>query len=194
MAMHSVNDINSKGFTLLGALEFVDERYGKEARGAVIDVMDSESREILSQSILTSGWYPFRVQVALYEAIDRVLGTGDLSLCSEIGKFTCEHEMTTIHKMFLRMASLELWVKSAGLMWGRYYSVGGLEIEEIGDDAGRVKVVGFNPLSKAFCADFGGWLHRTLELNNRENVTVEHPDCVLDGAPCCRYLGRWTRS
>lgn len=184
---------NSKGFTLQGALTFVEERYGKDAREPLLEALDEESREVLEGSILSSGWYPFRIQVGLYEAIDQVFGSGDLSLCWEIGKFTCEHEMTTIHKMFLRLASLELWVKSAGLMWGRYYSDGGLEIESIGDDEGKVHVVDFDPVSKAFCYDFGGWLHRTLELNKREDVTVEHSECVLDGAATCSYMGRWTR-
>ena len=192
--MMPTKETSSKGFTLQGALAYVDERYGAAVRSRVVEALDEESRAILLQRVFSSGWYPFRVQVALYEAIDRVLGSGDLSLCWEIGKFTCEHEMTTIHKMFLRMASLELWVKSAGMMWGRYYNAGSLEIEEIGDDAGTVRVVDFDPLSKAFCYDFGGWLHRTLELNKCNDVTVEHSECVLDGASACRYIGRWTRS
>ena len=191
--MKARESINSKGFTLQGALSFVEELYGLDARERVVRAMEGDAREVLSQPILTSGWYPFRVQVGLYETIDRVLGSGDLALCWEIGKYTCEHEMTTIHKMFLRLASLELWVRSAGLMWGRYYSAGGLEIEQIGDEDGCVRVVNFDPLSKAFCFDFGGWLHRTLELNNRHDVSVEHTDCVLDGAEACRYTGRWKR-
>ena len=191
--MEEMATTNSKGFTLLGALAFIDERYGGDARQRVIASMDAASRSVLSQSILTSGWYPFRVQVGLYEAIDRVLGDGDLALCWEIGEYTCEREMTTIHKMFLRLASLELWIKSAGLMWGRYYSQGGLDVEEIGDRQGAVRVVDFDPLSKAFCYDFGGWLPRTLELNKRTEVSVEHSECVLDGAPHCRYVGRWAK-
>ena len=188
-----MGDINSKGFTLQGALAFVEECHGADARASVLKALDVESRGILSQPVLTSGWYPFRVQVALYEAIDRVLGDGDLSLCWEIGRFTCELEMTTIHKMFLKLASLELWVKSASLMWGRYYSVGGLEVEGVGEEAGTIRVVDFDPLSKAFCYDFGGWLHRTLELNKRREVSVEHSECVLDGATACRYVGNWQR-
>ena len=183
--------INSKGFTLLGALAFAESRFGSDARISLLPELDSETHALVVGSILPSGWYPFRSQVGLYEAIDRVFGAGDLALCWEIGKFTCEYEMKLIHKAFLKMASLDLWIRSSGLMWGRYYSRGGLEVDNIGPAGGRLAVVDFGPISKAFCYDFGGWLHRTLKLNKREDVSVEHVECVLDGASSCVFEGRW---
>jgi hypothetical protein len=49
--------------------------------------------------------------VALYEAIDRTLGSGDFKLCFEIGRFTCDYEMTTINRIFLKFGSLEQWMR-----------------------------------------------------------------------------------
>lgn len=183
--------IRSKGFTLKSALAFVESRYGEKELARVFEEVDSESRAILAGPPLASTWYPFRTQVGLYEAIDRVFGDGDLALCWEIGKFTSEHELESIHKLFLKLGSLAMWIRGAGRMWGVYYSVGGLRADEIGEDGGTVTVTEFNPISKAFCYDFGGWLHRTIELSGRSDVEVEHHECVLDGAEACRYLGRW---
>lgn len=185
------DSIRSKGFTLRSALAFVEATYGLEGVARVLEEIDGESRAVLAGPPLASTWYPFRIQVALYETIDRVFGDGDLELCWEIGKFTSEHELQTIHKVFLRLGSLAMWIRSAGRMWGVYYSVGGLRADEIGEDGGTVTVTEFNPISKAFCYDFGGWLHRTIEMSGRTDVEVEHSDCVLDGADACRYVGRW---
>ncbi len=148
---------------------------------------------MLDERILPSVWYPFAIQVRLYETIDRLLGSGDLELCWEIGKFTSEYEMKRIHKAFLRVAGLDLWVRTAGLMWGRYYNRGRLEVDDIGPRHGRIRVVRFNPISKAFCYDFGGWLHRTVELAGFDRVTVRHDACLLDGADACRYSGEWSQ-
>jgi hypothetical protein len=189
----AIGNTGSKGFTLLGALAFVEARFGEEAKWKLAASVDEETHGSLVGAILPSGWYPFRTQVSLYEAIDRVFGKGDLEMCREIGKLTCDYEMKSIHKVYLKLASLELWVRSSGLMWGRYYSEGRLEVQEIGETEGALRIVDFDPLSKAFCYDFGGWLHRTLELNKREDVTVEHPECVPDGADACSYVGRWSR-
>ena len=183
--------IRSKGFTLKSGLAFVESTYGPGGVARVLEEIDDESRAVLAGPPLASAWYPFPVQVALYETIDRVFGDGDLSLCWEIGKFTSEHELNTIHKIFLKFGSLAMWIRSAGRMWGVYYSIGGLRAEEIGEDGGTVTVTDFNPVSKAFCYDFGGWLQRTIELSGRTEVEVEHHECVLDGAEACRYVGRW---
>ncbi len=184
-------DLRSKGFTLKGALAFVESRWGEQGRQRLLDASSAEDQAVLRGRILPSTWYPFRIQVGLYETIDRLFGRGDLELCWEVGKFTSENELKTIHKAFLRVAGLDLWVRTAGLMWGRYYSAGHLRVEEIGRRSGSVLVTDFNPISKAFCFDFGGWLHRTVELANYNQVRIEHDACLLDGADACRFSGRW---
>ena len=68
----------------------------------VLAALDPETRTLAAKEILASEWVPLRNQVALYAAIDRVLGKGDFNLCFEIGRFTCDHEMTTINRIFLK--------------------------------------------------------------------------------------------
>ena len=188
-----VDAIKSKGFTITGALVFVDQKHGPQARTKVIAALDPDTRRLVERSVLASEWVPLRSQVALYEAIDRTLGAGDFKLCFEIGRFTCDHEMTTINRIFLKFGSLEKWMRLASAMWSRYYNTGRLEVEGFTKEEGTIVIRDFNPISKAFCSDFAGWLHRTSEVGGARNVTMGHPDCLLDGAPGCRYVGRWER-
>jgi hypothetical protein len=74
-------------------------------------------------------------------------------------------------------------------MWRRYYSAGALAIDHIGERDGKIRVVEFDPLSKAWCYDFGGWLQRTMELNGLDHVEIRHSECTLDGAPACAFEG-----
>jgi hypothetical protein len=134
---------------------------------------------------------PFRTQVALYEAIDRTFGKGDFALCWEIGRFTSEYEMNTVNLVFLKLGKLDHWFRAASLMWRRYYSDGRLDIEEFSPGTGTVLVRGFDPLSRAFCRDFSGWLQRTVELSGLSRVTIEHPRCMLAGADACAFRGTW---
>jgi hypothetical protein len=183
--------IESKGFTLHSALAFVERRHGAAGRQQLLDALDEESRRVLSGTVLASGWYPFRVQVATYEAIDRVWGRGDLALCWDVGRFTAEHEASTVHKLFLKLARIDIWLRAAGAIWGRYYSAGSLELGDFVEGSGELNVVGFHPISKAFCHDLGGWFWRTAEMSGLRGVTVEHRSCVLDGSDACRYSARW---
>ena len=183
--------IQSKGFTLQSALAWVDEKHGADGRARLLAALDDEARAILSGHVLASAWYPFRVQVGIYEAADRLWGAGDQALCWQIGRFTAEYEATTIHKLFLKLARLDTWLKVAGTMWGRYYSAGRLEVGEFGDGRGEIEVRDFHPISRAFCHDLGGWFWRTAEMSGMKGVEVRHESCLLAGDAVCRYRATW---
>jgi predicted hydrocarbon binding protein len=183
--------IKSKGFTLRGAVNFVDARYGPGALEKALAQAPPDLREAVAGAVQPSAWYPFRFQVGLYEAIDRAFGRGDLALCREIGRYTAEAEANTFHKVLIKLASLKSWLKVAGSMWGMYYSAGQLKAEEMGDTGGTLSVSAFNPVSKAFCEDLAGWFQKTAEMSGKKDVTVIHVQCLLDGDPACLYRATW---
>jgi len=186
--------MNSKGFTVKGALAFVEKRWGTAGTARVIAALDPESARIAGSLVLSSQWVPFRTQVALYEAVDRTFGKGDFALCWDIGRFTSEYEMNTVNLVFLRLGKLEHWFHAASRMWRRYYSEGALDVEGFGPGTGTIVTSGFDPLSRAFCIDFSGWLQRTVELSGLTRVKVEHQRCMLAGGGACAFRGTWDES
>jgi hypothetical protein len=184
--------IKSKGFTIISAKEFVTKRFGEESWDKVVAQIDPAYRDIISGSIFASNWNPFELQVAVYTAIDRLFGKGDFQLCREIGRYSADREHSTIHKATMMFGGLKIWMKLASLMWKQYHSAGKMDCTELSDGGGRVEVTEFNPIQKSFCYDLAGWIERTMELAGKKNVTIEHPQCLLDGDPACVYEGRWT--
>jgi len=181
----------SKGFTLKGALAFVEYSFGPKGVADLLEAVDEETRQVLETNVLSSSWYPFRVQVNLYESVDRVFGKGDLALCREIGRYTAARESSTMHKLILKFSNLEIWLRSAALMWSMYYSCGAIRPEGFSADSGTIRVSGFNPISKAFCYDLAGWLEKTAEMSGKKTPAVIHTECVLDGCPECVYSATW---
>ena len=183
--------IRSKGFTLKGATAFAEARFGAGAMERVLPLLEPDLREVLSVPVLSSTWYPFRYQVALYEGIDRAFGAGDFALCRQIGRYTAETEATSFHKVLLKLANMKTWLKIAGSMWGMYYSAGNLSAEAFHDAGGVARISGFHPISKAFCEDFAGWLEQIIKMGGKTEVSLRHTECVLDGAPACLYKATW---
>ncbi len=184
-------EAKSKGYTLRGRLAFIEQRYGAERIPEVLARLDEEERKVLSHPFSPSSWYPLRYQVNLSAAIDQVLGKGDLQLCWEIGRFTAEFELSTIHQIFLKLGKPQHLLKMGALVWGRYYSAGRLAVESKGDCAAVGVVHDFDPLHRAFCMDFAGWMERTLELTGAVKVAIRHTACRLEHAPACRFEGSW---
>lgn len=192
MAVTSGDLTRSKGFTVRGALAFVDARYGPEGRAKLLTCLDPETRGFAERIVLASEWLPFRVQVHMYEGIDKAFGKGDYALCWQVGRFTSEHEMSTINQIFLKLGKLEHWFRAAGLMWNRYYSAGRLEVGDFSKKSGLLRVSDFDPISRAFCLDLAGWFERTAELSGEKDVKLVHSECVLVGGRDCVYQASWS--
>jgi hypothetical protein len=178
------------GTLIKAALAFVDERR-RDARRRVIARIGPEGRSVLTGTVLPSSHYPLAVFVELLEAIDAELGRGDLLLCPEIGRFSANYQVNLFHRAFLAIASLDFWFRMAGSMWHTYYNAGTFQADAMHDAGGRVTLTDFNPISKAFCYRFAGWLQRICEMSRLRNVDVRHTACMLDGAPACAWDGTW---
>ena len=189
--MTPAEEPKSKGYTLRGRLAFIEQRYGKQRIPEVLARLDEEERKVLSNPFAVSSWYPFRTMVHFSEAIDSVLGKGDLQLCWEIGRFTAEFELSTIHQIFFKLGRPQHLLKMAGLMWGRYYSAGRLVVQSTGEKCAGGEVQDFDPSHRAFCMDFSGWMERTLELTGATRISIRHTACRLEHAPSCRFEGSW---
>ena len=192
MATVPGDQTKSKGFTVRGALAYVESRHGAEGKAKLLPALDAETRGFAERIVLSSEWVPFRVQVHLYEAIDRVFGNGDFALCWQVGRFTSEYEMSTINQLFLKLGKLEHWMRAAGLMWNRYYSSGKLDVGEFTKKSGTLFVRDFDPISRAFCMDLAGWFERTAELSGERDLRLVHSECVLAGGKDCVYQASWS--
>ncbi|MEO6324054.1 MAG: hypothetical protein ABIT01_07910 [Thermoanaerobaculia bacterium] len=183
--------VKSKGFTVKGALAYVDATYGPAGHDRLIAALPHATRVTAERTILSSEWLPFQTQVDFYETIDKVFGKGDFALCRDIGRYTSESELSTINRIFLKLGQIELWMRCAGMMWKQYYSAGQLDVEDFAKGRGTIVIRNFHPISRAFCNDLSGWLERTLELSGETGVVVKHPECVLKGDDACYHRGTW---
>ncbi len=190
MALPDASTITAKGTTLKAALAFVDSRWGKDGVDRVISDVNEETRKLLAGLVLPSSRYPLNHLVNLCESIDRVHGRGDLNMCWEIGKFAGDFEVKLVHLVFLKVLSLQYWLKMAGATWKMYYSAGTL-VPRMGENEGDLSLSNFNPISKAFCYRFGGWVWHIAEISKHKNVDMKHTACVLDGDPACVWSATW---
>lgn len=181
----------SKGYTLRGALNFVQAKFGEEGMEKLKEKLSEDLKREIQKGIVSSNWYPFKFQVEVYEKIDGVFGSGNFEFCREIGKYTAEYEISTIHKLFLKVGSPETILKFGGLLWGRYYNKGKLEIKFSEKCHAEAYVLEWHPISKAFCIDLFGWMEKTLQLSGASSIFMKHTECFLDGFPHCKYEGVW---
>lgn len=170
--------------------EYALATFGGSSWDAVLDDVEPFDRRVL-QSLVTVGWYPLDLEARVIRAIDRTLGSGDLGLANAMGRFSAEHDLTTIHRIFLRMITPAFAMEKLLELWPRYQDTGSWRLE----NAGTKHVIGhlsdWGHVDQALCLVLAGYIERTLELVGSKYARVDHVRCRSNGEPACAFEARW---
>lgn len=179
----------TKGVGFVNVKSFVLERWGAPGWAAVLERLPTEDRLEL-QSVIAVGWYSLALYARLIRLVDSTHGLGDLKLLSELGTFEAQHDLTTIHRVFLRLANPSFAIGMMGEYWGRFHDTGTWTIER-GRDRVLASLDGWALVDEALCVELTAYFKRTLELVGAKHVVVEHPRCRAHGSAQCVFTGRW---
>jgi len=181
--------VNVKGTALRARLRYVEEHAGDDGYHRFLDALAPETRAIVDGRVLASGWYPFTAFVDLCEVIDRQLGTGDLALCHELGRYGCDANLPTLYKIFFRMADVLYIIRRAATAWRVNYDEGSMTVVEEGDHHVVMRMEVPAP-HRAHCLSVRGWIERAGELSGAKEIRVIET-CRVHGDPHCQFELRW---
>src|SRR5580693_7292404 len=112
----------------LSTFAFMEDRFGPQAREAVMRRMSPEDRELLGGILLPISWYPLAPFGRLLRAMDVELGRGDLSLVTERGEWTATRDMHTLRKAVLRLVTIPWVIDKAAGLWPQFHDTGRWEL------------------------------------------------------------------
>jgi hypothetical protein len=171
--------VRVSGIVLRSRWLFVRER-GKLAEAQVLAALPEDLRAVLPAALETR-WYPFEFFTIITETIDRVLGTGDLALAYEMGRFNCDHSLTTVMRLVFKFGNVGWLLDRAAKAWDTQYDEG----EEV-----VLELHGHPSPSRAQCLGIKGWMVRAAEVSGEDRVTCDEL-CRAAGDAVCRWTFRW---
>ena len=181
-----------KGTALKSTVEFLKQQLGDEGFDKLTDGMAPGELDILKAPVLLSSWYEFSL---LRNLMNRAEGKLSLppgrTLAWELGRHSAEATLSSIYKLFFKVADVSYIIKKAAYLFPTYYDTGAMEVLENSPGASVIHIKGFDEPSAEFCDRMQGWMQRTVELTGRKNVTLHHPLCVARGDAVCEYRGSW---
>ena len=166
---------------------------GGDARARVLAALPPDVRAAEEAGFIETHWYPYEYLVILTETIDRVLGTGDLALAYEMGRFNCDKNLTGALRLLFKFGNIGWLLDRAAKAWGSQYDEGRLEVVE--RNVGRRVVLELHDHpqpNRAHCLGMTGWMVRAVELSGEEAPQC-HESCRASGDPVCRWTFTWAR-
>lgn len=161
-----------KGAALISTLEYMNNNASTAQREEIISELKESDLAVIQNKIFPSGWYPFETLINLTRSIDFVLGSGDLRLARHIGKFSAEHDLKTIYKIFYKIGSPQFVVSRGAQVFATYYNVGNLETLESKKGYMLLELTDFPEITEIFLQRVAGWMEKTLELSGGRGPRV----------------------
>jgi len=184
-------EIKSKGVSFQHLREFVIARFGHEAWVEVLARLGPEGLAVFSAPILASGWYPYAAYVEVERIVVKRFMGGDNRRAREIGAHDLEAGLNRVYKAFYRMGSPAFIIRMSALLWGQYFNVGRMVIQESGPGHAIARIEDFAAPDDACCWDIYGSMVRGLELSGAKSIQGALTTCPHKGGAYIQYEARW---
>jgi hypothetical protein len=164
--------------------------------GAVVDRIQAEVGDdvarLIEQGAARADWYPLAWFIELNQAIDRVVGRGDLTMVKELGRHAAEAQLTTIYRLFIKLGTITWILARAARLWNLHFDSGRLLLREFPDGQLEVEILDFAAPHRVHCLAVQGWVERAIELSGARDVELTEVDCRALGHDRCRFRLRWS--
>ncbi|MBX3191004.1 MAG: hypothetical protein KF819_28670 [Labilithrix sp.] len=179
-----------KGLVLVNARDFCRDRFGPSGWDRVIDALPTADRAVIA-GVVQVGWYDLALYDRVHETIEVVHGRDASSIMTELGHYCAERDLTTVHRLFLRMASVGFVLGKYGEYWRRYQDSGEWTVSTEGPRRVRGTLSGWGSTSEATCARLAAYVERFCELCGAKGARVTRARCRTRGDRVCEYLIEW---
>lgn len=193
-------DASIKGVAVREFVRWYERRVGPARFQALVSGLPAIARDAFDLSapglgIVSTTWYPAGAVNALLDAIEQQIEPKDRERVTlEAARAVMDVTLSGVYRVLFRMmASPERYARYCQKLWSTYY------------DSGRIEIVLSQEGTTAVTTTSGWTAHHPLSCDlNRgasvaiflamgcRNVSCVREACVVQGAPACRFVTRWT--
>ncbi len=189
--MLSNDAARTKGIGFMNVRTFAEEHFGEHAWHDLVQTFPHVDRDELN-AVVPVGWYSLALYARLIHTLDTQLGSGDLSVIETLGAYEAQRDLTTVHRVFLRMANPAFIVEQIAKLWMRFHDTGVWEVQRHDPHHASGRLRDWGIVDRAMCTELVAYMQRSLELVGAQRVVVEHTRCRVDGSDACYFDARWS--
>jgi hypothetical protein len=180
-----------KGTAIMSLQDFVKKLY-KDRFQEWLNSLPEASRTIMGSVILTNSWYP--LQEALVEPTKKICDLfyhGDVKGAWEAGRYSAEHALKGIYKIFVKIGSPEFILNKASRILPTYYKMSEMETITTKPKSAILRITKFPNLNIYVEYRVGGWIEKALEISGCKGLRVTMTKSLTKGDPYTEYLSEW---
>jgi hypothetical protein len=178
--------------TAIESLPLFVKKYYPERYNEWLNSLSEKSRDIM-QNALTAEWYP--LEQGLTEPTMKVCElfyNGDKKGAWEAGRFSADHSLKGVYKVFVRFGSPHFIIKRASRILPTFYTPSTMKVVGETKRSTTLQIIEFPKLDKIIELRIGGWIERALEICGCKNVKIDIPKSLTIGNPLTEFDIKWS--
>jgi hypothetical protein len=183
-----------KGVVALNVRDYAVATAGERAWGRVLERLLPEDREVFA-SMVPVGWYDMALYDRANRALAEVLAAETLatpeSVMVDVGRYAAEHDLKTIHRLFLRMANPAYVLERSADFWKRFHDSGTWHVERESPTRVRARLEGWGSEDELTCVRLAAYIERLFQLVGARNGSMQRLACRARGDEACLFAARW---
>lgn len=168
---------------------FAEERGPEVWANVRARLTEAERRQV--ESVIASGWYPLPLQHRVFDALEGALEDSPEPVMDEFARFVAEHDLTRVHRLFLRLRNPAYTLEKSAEYWGRFYDAGTWNVARLSTYQARGELSGIAETAPVFCRFLTAYIQRMFQLAGAATVKCRHTRCVCRGDKVCAFEGYW---
>lgn len=180
-----------KGSAITTRIKYVRESFGEAGYRRLRDALTEESRGVIEARVMPHEWVPYSAFIDLNVTADKLFGTGDLSLCYQMGRYGAEVNLPTLYRIFYKLGTPHFIFHKAARLWEMHYDSGRLVPLSSGPKSLRIRIEDFESPHRAHCLSVLGWATKSVEMSGADVSTSEENLCRTRGDDACEMSLAW---
>jgi hypothetical protein len=171
---------------------FIKSKFGDQGYQKWIQALRPESQKVFVSSILSPVWYSLKeTLIDPTSTLCDLFYRGRMDGAVDQGKFSAEHALKGVYKLFVKFTSPETLVAKASTILPTYYQPSAMEVVEKGKGRGVVRITKFETPHMVIEHRMKGWMEKALEISGAKGVKVEITSSMTKGAPHTDFVVTW---
>lgn len=179
-----------KGIDIISLVKFVRQKFPDKYENW-FDSLPEESREIISDKILHSYWYPYVEGFVLpLQKICEVLYDGSKEGAKEEGRFSADNDLKGIYRIFIKAGSPNFIIKRASRVFQNYFKSGEFKVVENSPKRAVAHII-VPEAHELHVINVAGYMERALELSGCSGVSVTVTRSMASGDSVNEFIAEW---
>ncbi len=181
-----------KGTAVTALVDYVRSTQGEEGVRRLLERLPDDSRALLADKILPSGWYPFvPAFVTPTRVVCELFHGGDVSGAWQVGRYSADSALKGVYKALLVFVSPKTVVERGPGVLAAYYRPLETRVTKLAEGRYGLHLSGMDEPSPIFDRRIAGWTERALEMAGAKDIEIDLVSSASDGAPATEIHFVW---